>query len=112
MKKQLPTDIAGARQFVLDLEKKCKVADYAYKVSTEDASDLLEIIKTFGEKISDKEKMDYRNPPPAYLAKNIFIGVIDRETARMVSKFLSQNPKLDYALENDLRAGLMRMAGH
>ena len=96
MKKQLPTDIEGARQFVLDLEKKCKVADHAYKVSTEDASDLLEIIKTFGKKISEEEKMDYRNPPPAFLVKKIFVGVIDKEVAEMVRKFMDKNPKLDY----------------
>jgi len=107
MDKQPALNIEEAEQVVSAIEKKCKIADHCYELSTADAAKLLEIIEVFGKETDRRENLE-----PALKAKNIFINVIDRNIACLVKEFLDRRPKLDPFIENTLSSAIMRMAGH
>lgn len=105
-------DRESAQKIVSDIERCSKVADYAYKLNSEDTKKLLQVIRIFGQEVDEEEKKDFRNPNPAMSAVRIFLNTIDKEVAESVRVFLKKNAgKLDSGIENDLRSGLMRMAG-
>src|SRR3989344_732631 len=111
MLKNQTMDIESARQIISEIKQRSKLAEHAYKPSLQDTAKLLEIIGLFGKKISDEEKMDYKNQPPAMLAVHILLNTIDVEVAELVFLFLKKTKGLDFQLELSLRSGIMRMRG-